>query len=150
MTWYLVRHGKAGSRSTWDGEDWKRPLSKAGVRQAVALADRLTDARVKSLWSSPYVRCVQTLEPLAGRLGLPINEDERLAEGAAFEDTLTLVRSAGKGAVLCTHGDVLTDVVNALIRRGTELTTAPQWHKASVWVFDDGRRTASAEAPPKV
>jgi 8-oxo-dGTP diphosphatase len=150
LTRYLIRHGKAGSRSTWDGEDWKRPLSKAGVRQAVALADRMTDARVKSLWSSPYVRCVQTLEPLAGRLGLPINEDERLAEGAAFEDTLTLMRLAGKGAVFCTHGDVLTDVVNALIRRGTKLTTDPQWHKASVWIFDEQLRQATAEPPPEV
>ena len=109
---YLVRHGKAGHRETWAGDDdTQRPLTKAGRRQAEALADRLADAGVKTLWSSPYVRCVQTLEPLAERLGLPIETDDRLAEGAPVEDTLELIREAGDGAVLCTHGDVLTDAI---------------------------------------
>ena len=111
MSVYVVRHGKAGHRETWAGDDdTQRPLTKAGRRQAEALADRLADAGVKTLWSSPYVRCVQSLEPLAERLGLPIETDERLAEGTDVEDTLELIGEAGDGAVLCTHGDVLTDV----------------------------------------
>jgi hypothetical protein len=43
---------------------------------------------------------------------------------------------------------VLTDVMNALVRRGTELTTTPEWRKGAVWVLDDG--TAAAEPPPDV
>jgi phosphohistidine phosphatase SixA len=145
---YLVRHAKAGNRSAWHGDDWKRPLSRAGHLQALAIADRLAGEGIKTLCSSPYVRCVQTLEPLAERAGLPIAADERLAEGAQLADTLELmlIEDAGDGAVLCTHGDVLTDVVKALVRRGAELTTPPEWRKGSVWILDD--TTVAAEAPP--
>jgi 8-oxo-dGTP diphosphatase len=145
---FLVRHAKAGHRSGWSGDDWERPLTNGGHLQAAAIADRLAGEGLKSLWSSPYVRCVQTLEPLADRIGLPIAADDRLAEGARFDDTLDLIRGAGDGAVFCTHGDVLTDVMNALVRRGTELTTTPEWRKGAVWVLDDG--TAAAEPPPDV
>jgi 8-oxo-dGTP diphosphatase len=146
VTAFLVRHAKAGHRAGWDGDDFDRPLTVAGRRQAEAIADRLTDAGVKALWSSPYVRCVQTLEPLADRVGLQIGTDDRLAEGARVDDTIELIQDAGDGAVFCTHGDVLTDVVNALLRRGTELTTEPEWRKGSVLVLDDG--TLAAEPPP--
>jgi hypothetical protein len=91
---------------------------------------------------------VQTLEPLADRTGLPIAADDRLAEGARFDDTLELIGGAGDGAVFCTHGDVLTDVMNALVRRGTALTTAPEWRKGALWVLNGG--TAAAEPPPDV
>jgi 8-oxo-dGTP diphosphatase len=146
VTAFLVRHAKAGHRAGWDGDDWERPLTVGGHRQAEAIADRLAGEGIKTLWSSPYVRCVQTLEPLAGRVGLRIASDDRLAEGARFDDTIELIHDAGDGAVFCTHGDVLTDVVNALLRRGTELTTDPEWRKGSVWVLDNG--TVAAEPPP--
>jgi 8-oxo-dGTP diphosphatase len=149
LTRYVVRHAKAGHRETWDGDDdTKRPLTKSGVRQARALADHLADAGVTSLWSSPYVRCVQTLEPLAERIGLPIADDERLAEGTPVEATLALLDEAGEGAVLCTHGDVLNDVVDALLRRGAVLTTPPDWRKATVWAIDGEKVTV--EPPPDV
>jgi 8-oxo-dGTP diphosphatase len=148
---YLVRHAKAGHRETWAGDDdTQRPLTKAGRLQTAALADRLADAGVKTLWSSPYVRCVETLEPLAERLGLTIETDERLAEGTNVQDTLELIREAGDGAVLCTHGDVYTDVINALARRGTRLTTPPEWRKGSLWILDGDLKEATAEPPPDV
>jgi 8-oxo-dGTP diphosphatase len=149
LTRYVVRHAKAGHRETWDGDDdAKRPLTKAGWRQARALVDGLADAGVTSLWSSPYVRCVQTLEPLAERLHLPIADDERLAEGTPCETTLELLEEAGDGAVLCTHGDVLNDVIDALLRRGAVLTTPPDWRKATVWAIDGEK--VSVEPPPAV
>jgi phosphohistidine phosphatase SixA len=147
LTRYVVRHAKAGHRETWDGDDdTKRPLTKAGWRQARALAERLADAGVTSLWSSPYVRCVQTLESLAERLDLPIAEDERLAEGTPYEATLELLDGTSEGAVLCTHGDVLNDLIDALLRRGAVLTTPPDWRKATVWAIDGQKVTV--EPPP--
>jgi 8-oxo-dGTP diphosphatase len=143
---FVVRHAKAGHRANWDGDDRERPLTPAGQGQAAAIADRLAAEDLSSLWSSPYVRCVQTLEPLAERTGLSIMADDRLAEGTSLEATLDLIGHAGDGAVLCTHGDVLTDVMNALLRRGTELTTAPEWRKGAIWVLNGS--TATAEPPP--
>ena len=101
--------------------------------------------------SSPYGRCVQTLAPLADRLGIPVEEDDRLAEGAAFEDTLRLMDELGEGVVLCTHGDVLTDTVAALERRGMDVVGPPDLRKGVVWLIDgdaDGLRQARALPPP--
>src|SRR3954469_967625 len=61
----LVRHAKAGNRKSWDGVDRLRPLTDAGWAQGTALLDLLGESRPVRLLSSPYVRCVQTLEPLA-------------------------------------------------------------------------------------
>ena len=153
MSIFVVRHAKAGSRHRWDGDDLQRPLTRAGERQSAALADRLAGERINSLWSSPYVRCVQTLDPLGERLGLEVIGDERLGEDTPFEPALELLAQAGDGAVLCSHGDLVPDLIRALVRRGTRLTTAPDWRKATVWVLDapdvDGAiATAAVEPPP--
>jgi 8-oxo-dGTP diphosphatase len=160
---FVVRHAKAGSPHEWDGDDdTERPLTKPGRRQAAALAARLGGEQVTGLWSSPYVRCVQTIEPLAEVLGLDIVTDPRLAEGAALTGILELFHDLPDGAVLCSHGDVIPDLIAALVRRGMELTTEPDWRKATIWVLEGTKQarkdsggellfqTAAVEPPPNV
>jgi len=132
---YLVRHAKAGERRVWDGDDLARPLSNTGWKQAEALGKRLAGKRISELYSSPYVRCVQTLEPLAERLGTTIHEDDRLLEGKPFEDVLELLAEIEDGAVLCSHGDIIPDTIQALARRGMEVQSPADWRKATVWVL---------------
>jgi 8-oxo-dGTP diphosphatase len=135
LTIYFVRHAKAGDRSSWTGPDSERPLSKAGRRQAQHLGKRLAAVGATTLVSSPYVRCVQSLEPLAERTRLPIAIDERLTEGAPFEGVLELLAGLAGGAVLCSHGDVIPDVIDALVRRGLDVRSPADWRKATVWVL---------------
>jgi 8-oxo-dGTP diphosphatase len=132
---YLVRHAKAGERRVWEGDDRARPLSKVGHKQSEVIAERLVAKGATSLFSSPYVRCVQTLEPLAERLGVEIRCDPRLAEGEPFEPVLDLLAEVDNGAVLSSHGDIIPAVVQALARRGMEVQTSPDWRKASIWVL---------------
>jgi 8-oxo-dGTP diphosphatase len=132
---YLVRHAKAGERRVWAGDDEARPLSKLGWKQSEAIAKRLAAKGASSLHSSPYIRCMQTLEPLAGRLGIEIQPDDRLYEGAAFEPVLELLGQVSPGAVLCSHGDIIPETIQALARRGMEVQTPPDWRKASIWVL---------------
>lgn len=132
---YFVRHAKAGERRIWDGDDELRPLSKHGWKQAERVGKRLAGKRASSLYSSSYVRCVQTLEPLAGRLGVDIIQDRRLYEGEPFEPVLELLTEVANGAVLCSHGDIIPDVIQALIRRGMEVQSPADWRKASTWVL---------------
>jgi phosphohistidine phosphatase SixA len=151
---FVVRHAKAGSRRDWDGDDTERPLSKGGRRQAAAISGRLAREAVTGLWSSPYVRCVQTLEPLGEALGLEVVVEPRLAEGIAPPDVLALLGELPDGAVLCSHGDIIPELLDSLVRRGTRVVTEPDWRKASIWVLDppdaDGHvATASAEPPPE-
>lgn len=113
MSVVLLRHASAGDRTTWDGDDRLRPLDKRGRKQAEKLRERLLAAGVMRVLSSPYVRCVQTVEPL----GLEIELDERLAEGAPREETLALL-AALDGAVACTHGDVIENVLGQGLKKG--------------------------------
>jgi 8-oxo-dGTP diphosphatase len=152
-TIYLVRHAKAGERRIWSGEDADRPLSRKGWKQATALADRLVRNRATALHSSSYVRCVQTLEPLAAAVGAEITIEKRLIEGEPFEPVLELLSEVVDGAVLCTHGDVIPPVIQALQRRGMEIQTPPDWRKASVWVLRrSGLRLTKGKVwpPPKL
>ncbi len=132
---YLVRHAKAGERRLWTGDDRQRPLSPKGWKQSELLADRFVKIGVSTLHSSPYLRCVQTLEPLAARLKRSIEIEPRLCEEEPFEPVLGLIAEVADGAVLCSHGDVIPATIMALERRGTEIRTPPDWRKASVWVL---------------
>lgn len=146
MTLYFVRHAKAGDRSSWSGPDLQRPLSKAGWQQAHKLGKRLGSVGATTLVSSPYVRCVQTLEPLAERARLPIETDERLTEGAAFEGAIELLTEIADGAVLCSHGDVIPDTIDALIRRGLDVRSPADWRKATVWLLHRNKHGAFTRA----
>ena len=121
---FLVRHAKAGDRARWSGDDRLRPLEPRGRRQADALVGPLTGYALTRLVSSPYVRCVQTLEPLATRLAMPVEPDEGLAEGASAEDARALIGRLGPGPViLCTHGDVM----EALVGEGAPKKKGATW-----------------------
>ena len=123
MTSVLLRHASAGHRLDWEHDDHLRPLDARGRRQSADLVALLLPLGLRRILSSPYVRCVQTVEPLAAALGLAVELDERLKEGegaAAAE----LLRE--DGVVCCTHGDI----VEALVGRGLK--------KAAAVVLEDG------------
>jgi 8-oxo-dGTP diphosphatase len=150
MTIYLVRHAKAGSRSGWDGPDEQRPLSKNGRRQTSALTDALADSDVTRIITSPYVRCSQTVEPLAERLGIPLELSDALAEGAGLTDALELVEKyADEETVLCSHGDVIGDLLHHYEQRGVALD-GDKLEKGSTWILDfaDGVIVTARYVPP--
>lgn len=131
---YVIRHAKAGSRSRWDGEDLDRPLSKRGRTQAELLVEMLHGVELATIASSPYVRCCETVEPLAADRGLVVATDHRLGEGAGGAGALALVGElAPKGGVLCSHGDVIGELLATIARRGVELGPEPLCEKGSVW-----------------
>jgi 8-oxo-(d)GTP phosphatase len=114
----LLRHAAAGNRQKWEGDDRLRPLSERGREQARLLVAPLAALEVTSIVSSPYLRCTQTVEPLARELGLAIEESDALAEGAAHHEALRLAQTVPAGAVLCTHGDVVEALLEAGLKKG--------------------------------
>ena len=100
--------------------------------------------------SSPFVRCRETVEPLAAAAGLEVELDDRLAEGAGPYGALGLVREvAPKGGVLCSHGDVITELLALLERAGIDLGDDPRCEKGSVWVLElEGEQVVSAPYLP--
>ena len=125
---FLVRHATAGKRSKWDGDDTLRPLDKRGRRQAQKLIEQLGDAHFERIVSSPYVRCVQTVGPLAAARGLSVETDEALAEGAGAEAGLELFRRTASDLVACVHGDLVVELLGEKRRKGstTVLEIAPE------------------------
>lgn len=85
----LVRHAEpvhferaAGSvYRDGPGSEWNdRPLSKEGIRAAEELAGTLAAEGATAIYSSPYRRAIQTVEPLAHRVGIAIEVVEDLRE----------------------------------------------------------------------
>ena len=142
----LARHADAADKRAWPGDDADRPLSAIGQQQAVGLANNLTVLRLIRLTAGPDLRCRQTLQPLAARLGVVISTDPRLdptkdGHGLALDDALF------NGAVICARGEI----VAALLSRwsGQGLVRMPiadpairknDTAKGAAWlVTDDGQ-----------
>ena len=136
MSLFLVRHAKAGKRSQWDDDDSLRPLVAEGVRQSEVIAEAIAPLHPTALFSSPFLRCVQTLEPLGKAVGLPVVAHELLAEGVDFIGTVDWMHTLADGAVMCSHGDVIPEVIDALERRGMEVSGFRESRKGSVWVLE--------------
>jgi 8-oxo-dGTP diphosphatase len=137
-TVHLVRHAKAKNRMEWAEPDEWRPLTKRGRRDAAGLAERLANDAPDRLVSSPFTRCIQTLEPLAQALDLPIETTELLAEGADGRRALELLVSLAHTGSLacCTHGDVLHDVVDSIAASGISLDGPLDVPVAATWALE--------------
>jgi len=114
MPLLVVRHARAGRRSAYKGDDIERPLSPRGREQAEHLVPLLGTYRPRRVLSSPALRCFETVRPLADSLGLPIESVGELGEGNGPAALHLLERMAGETAVLCTHRDVATELLEAL------------------------------------
>jgi 8-oxo-dGTP diphosphatase len=137
-TIHLIRHAKAKNRLTWEEPDHLRPLTKRGRREALAIAARLGEEPVARLVSSPFVRCLQTFEPLAVALELPIETTDELAEGADGEHATELLLSlaATDSIACCTHGDVLFEIVDLVAHSDVPLEGPRSAPVASTWALD--------------
>jgi 8-oxo-dGTP diphosphatase len=139
MTVYLVRHADAKSRANWPQEDETRPLTRKGLAQGEGLVDLLRERPIRRILSSPAMRCVETVAPLANKLGVGVEQTDALLEGAAASKAYNLVRHAVKekgDTVLCTHGDLVPELLRLANRDGLKLEDTPRWPKGSTWALE--------------
>ncbi|WP_228000547.1 histidine phosphatase family protein [Nocardia australiensis] len=113
MTVILLRHGVSTSNTahTLAGRSAGVELTDRGTEQAEAVAERLAELRIEHIVGSPLLRCQRTVAPLARKLGLEPEYDDRLIEvdygdwtGKALADLLTeplwkVVQRHASGAV---------------------------------------------------
>lgn len=139
MTLHLVRHATAGHRSPFDGDDLGRPLSEVGLEQADALVAFFAPLPVRAVWSSLAARCLQTVEPLASDHGVEVVAQRFLTEGGRAFDFLEALRAEAPmdgDLVLCSHGDLIPDVVGRLLREGMSVLGPRGCEKGSVWTLE--------------
>jgi 8-oxo-dGTP diphosphatase len=149
---HVIRHALAGDRRHWDGPDELRPLTEQGWEQAEAIARRDGLPRFVRLLSSPFVRCVETLEPLSSVMGIPVEARPELAEGAPYACLERLVLEAGSDgpSVVCVHGDQLEHLAAILEDRGVRPRGRSDVRKGCTWVLDvrGGAVVAARYLPP--
>ncbi len=152
MTIFLVRHAKAGSRSQFDGADWLRPLTPPGQQQARGLLPLFKRAKFEHIISSPYVRCMETVVPLASHHQLAVEPHDALSEGASITQVMELVEQhIHTGVVLCSHGDIIPMTLEHFATLGVKIDAIPRCEKGSTWVIDGAlNRSAKVEywSPP--
>ncbi len=124
-TIHLIRHANAVDRDFWRGDDRLRPLSQDGLAQARRLAFDSRLQAVAAIYSSPTIRCLQTVEPLAGQLGLGVQVIPQYMEGCQ----LLLPLARGPNVAICAHGDNIPWTLDEL---GVKWT---QCRKGSVWII---------------
>lgn len=153
----LVRHGSAGSASSWTGDDARRPLDDAGWGQADGLARLLARFDIAEIVSADVDRCVQSVSPLADAVGVEIRQDSVLSEegypGRELE-AVALIRAVGsptRDAVACSQGTVIPDLLSRIAEHDARaVPDSLPCQKGSVWAltFSDGRVLEMAYIPP--
>ncbi len=136
---HLVRHAKAGNRSGGKKADETRPLSKSGRAQARLVSLSLTATPVGRIFSSPFRRCVQTIEPLGLALGERVRLEPDLAEGASVNAALeVLAGMEGTAVVMSGHGTEISYLLTKVLASGAHLDPRPDAlpAKASIWELD--------------
>jgi broad specificity phosphatase PhoE len=146
---YLLRHAHAGSKKAWRGPDARRPLSAAGRREAAGLVPQYRDRPVATILSSPALRCQQTVQPLADRRRLPVGLEGRLDVDAEAEEAAALLRPDLDDVVLCTHGELIGQLLGLLRARGAPIDQDARWPKGSTWLLRlNGDQVAEATYLP--
>ena len=136
MITFLVRHGDAGAKGSWDGPDAGRPLSPAGLDQAEGLVLRLEDYPIERILCSPTVRCHQTIQPLAHDRLLEIEPAAALDVDADSTEILELFWDRRlANAVLCTHGEMISRLFARLTGQGLVAPAPLVWPKGSAWLL---------------
>jgi 8-oxo-(d)GTP phosphatase len=153
----LVRHASAGDRSTWSGDDRLRPLDERGRLQAEGLVRILSRFEVREIVSADFLRCTETVAPLADATGLAIKEEQLLSEvgyPGNEDEAAAFIRGLGSvdtASVACTQGDVIPDLLGRLAAADHfDLPRPLVYKKASTWVltFDGDRLLGADYVPP--
>ncbi|MEW2353185.1 NUDIX domain-containing protein [Spirillospora sp. NPDC029432] len=140
-TWPLVilRHGSAGEKSEWEEPDELRPLDARGRAEAVRLSALLRAYGPSRPVSSATARCLDTVLPYARATGTAVVTDAAFTIGDTGGDRalgrLLELADGGVPAIVCTHGEIVAELITGLCRRlGEKVPDEPALRKGSFWV----------------
>jgi phosphohistidine phosphatase SixA len=136
MNLILLRHAKAGDRIEWRGDDRQRPLTRKGLKQARQLVELLAGVPMAHVYTSPFRRCIETVQPLAAARRLSIESVAELMEGSDPQESLAWMLDLTESAVLCSHGDVIEGVRELLEQAGVRCAYEDYTEKGGGWLLD--------------
>jgi 8-oxo-(d)GTP phosphatase len=148
----VVRHGTAGRKARYRGDDTKRPLDKKGRAQAEALIAQLLAFGATNVYAADRLRCHQTVQPLAEELGVRIRNETSLTEEAYAKNPKRsrnrLLQIAGRSGtpVICSQGKVIPDLIAWWCDRDGVRPDKSRNQKGSTWVLSlAGGRLVAAD-----
>src|SRR5512132_3409373 len=108
-----------------------------GLREAHRLVALLAAYPIGQIVSSPAVRCVQSVQPLAERRSLEVRVDGALGVDADLDLAMALLLApGGDNAVLCTHGELIKPLLGRLRDLGAPIGEHVRAPKGSVWLLE--------------
>ncbi|MFI5490995.1 NUDIX domain-containing protein [Actinoplanes sp. NPDC051859] len=138
----LIRHAHAGNRKDYGGDDALRPIDDRGRTEAETISAAAALFGPRLLIAATPLRCRQTFEPLAARLGLPIVSDSAFAEPGDPADGPARVKAAaarlvelraGRRTAVCSQGKVIPGLLALLA--GAEDPAPYKTPKGDGWVL---------------
>ncbi len=155
QTVLIVRHGTAGRKARYKGEDRQRPLDKKGRAQAESLVPQLIAFGGSSIYAAEKLRCVQTVEPTARQLGVPVSVESALTADAYADDPkrahkrVLAITAQGETPVICTQGEVIPSLIDWWCKRDGVKPDKSRNRKGSTWVLSlaQGKLIAADHLP---
>jgi len=152
----IVRHATAGRKARYHGDDRLRPLDRKGRAQAKSLVPQLLAFGASTLYAADRSRCVQTIEPLAQKLDVPIAVEPTLTEEAYAADPeaaqkriLEIAAEADGVPTVCSQGRVIPYLIQWWCDRDGVKPDKSRNRKGSTWVLTlaDGQLVAADHLP---
>lgn len=144
VTWpcALVRHGSAGERTAWSGDDHDRPLDETGHRQAAALTPLLDVLGVERVLSADVVRCLDTVAPFARAHGRTVESEPLMSETGfagqpeAAAERLLAIMGTGTPTAVCAQGRSIPGLVErTCLALGSPPPGSTRLAKGGFWVL---------------
>jgi 8-oxo-dGTP diphosphatase len=136
----LMRHGSAGEKRDWLGDDVLRPLDPRGRAEAGRLPGLLSGLGQLRVVSSCTARCTETVLPYALRARVSVVTDLAFTVGMATPDEaanrMANLIADDVPTLVCTHGELLTTLIVELCTRLDGKTPdEPALRKGGFWIL---------------
>lgn len=141
----IVRHTSAGAKL--DADDELRPLDARGRKEAKRLGELLACFGPARVFSSTTTRCLETMLPYAGRVGVEVVTDRTFTVGTApaaparFAELL----ADAEPTFVCTHGELVPDLLaRACEELGAVPPDDPELPKGGFWILQAANGTLAS------
>lgn len=108
---FLVRHAEKADDGTSNP-----PLNAQGQARAKALQEMLSGAGIDAIYTTPYLRNISTVKPLADSVGLPAQEYDPNLDLVTLIDSLRAAHP-GERVLICGHSNTVPGMLNVLAGR---------------------------------
>jgi 8-oxo-dGTP diphosphatase len=136
----ILRHTKSIERGDWDEADSLRTLDAAGLGQAQSLIKKLAPFAIDEIYTSDYIRCVQTVTPLSHERNLkPVlvpNLNEEVFEhdperSISFANAL---KQDEKNILICSHNPVIPTMLRGILNTKLKNRDLIKLEPGDAWV----------------